>query len=154
MALSDILETGAASRISRSLPQSGNKVVRGNAYSEVNPYVTVNLFGILVDKGLNSVQDELECSHKPILSRCSHSKSREPAPAGMGKTDRGWSVYASSRDVTASGGAQDVVSRHAGLADCDHEKVEKDRYLHHSNLNYVTEDVNKACGDTPYYQCC
>ena len=51
-----------------------------------------------------------------------------------------------SRDVTASGGAQDVASRQAGQADCDHEKVGKSRYLHHSNLNYMSEDVNEACG--------
>ena len=57
--------------------------MRGNGFSELNPYVTVNLFGILVDEGLNNVQDELECNNKPI-SHSSRSKSSEPAPAGMG----------------------------------------------------------------------
>ena len=142
------METGAASHSSRSLPQSGlDRVEQEKSNPEVNLYVTVNPFGILVDEGLNNVQDELECNDKPILSHSSHSKSRESAPAGMGKTDHGRSVYSISRDVTASGGAQDVASRQAGLADCDHEKVKKNRYLHHSNVNCIAEGVNKACGD-------
>ena len=41
-----------------------------------------------------------------------------------------------------------MANRQAGLADCDHEKVEINRYLDHSNLNCFAKEVNKACGDT------
>ena len=43
---------GVASRTSRSLPQSGYRVERDDLNPEVNPYVTSNPFGILVDEGL------------------------------------------------------------------------------------------------------
>ena len=143
------LETGAASRISRSLPQSGSdKVEQFFPKPELNPYVMVNPFSILVNEGFNSVQEELESDNKPCVSRSSLSNSVEPTPAGMGKTDQGRYVYTSSRDVTVSGSTQDAASWQAEQADRFHEKAEINRYLRDSNFNCIAEDVNKTCGDT------
>ena len=64
-----------ASRSSRSLPQSGYKVMRGNGFSKVNPYVTSNPFGILVDEGLNNVQDDLNCKSTASVSRSGRSNT-------------------------------------------------------------------------------
>ena len=57
-------------------------------------------------------------------------------------------MYASSRDVTASGSTQDVASRQAEQADCRGENAENIRYLKCSNSNYTSETVEQQCVDT------
>ena len=57
-------------------------------------------------------------------------------------------MYASSRDVTASGSTQDVASRQGEQEDCDYRNAENIRYLKDFNSNYTSEAVYKSCGDT------
>ena len=57
-------------------------------------------------------------------------------------------MYSSSRDVTASGGAQDIAGWLAEQADSGREKDEISRYLRQTNSNCITEDVIKTCRDT------
>ena len=57
-------------------------------------------------------------------------------------------MYASSRDVTASGSTQGVASRQAEEADYRGENAENIRYLKCSNSNCTSETVEQQCGDT------
>ena len=90
-----------ASRSNRNLFQSGYRVERDYRNPEVNPHVTSNPFGILVDEGINSVQGDLNCKFTANVSRLGRSKSGERAPASTLETDRSRPVYTISRDVTA-----------------------------------------------------
>ena len=141
------MTTGAASRSNCNLSQSGDGVEQVYRNPEVNPYVTSNPFGILVDEGLNSIQDDLNCKFTANVSRLGHSKSGERAPASMVKTDCCRPVYTMGRDVTACGGSQDDANRQAGLADCDPEKVKKNRYLCHSELKKGFGEIDEDLGD-------
>ena len=135
--LSNNLTTGAVSLSSRSFPQSGYRVERDYRNPEVNPYVTSNPFGILVDE-----DGEIMAS----VSRLGREEGEGKAPAATVKTDRNRPVHTISRDVMASGGAQDGASRQDGLGDYDPEKVKKNRYLCHSELKYSVGDINEAVG--------
>ena len=131
-----------------SPPQSGYKVEQEDRKPGLNPYVCVNSFDPVEVEGLGGIVETLNDANTAYISRLSREKVGEYTPAGMGKTDCGWSVYTSSRDVTASGSTQDIASRQGAQADCSYEKTENSGYLQVFNSNYTPKVVDKTCGDT------
>ena len=132
----------------RSPPQSGYKVEQGNRNPGLNPYVCVNPFDPVDIEGFGDIVETLNDVNTAYISRLSRENVGESTPASTEKNDCGRSVYSSSRDVTASGSTQGVVSRQGDQADCDYEKTENDGYLKVFNSNYTSEAVEKLCGDT------
>ena len=82
------------------------------------------------------------------ISRLSREGDGEYTPASKEKTDLGRLVYASSRDVTASGSTQGGASRQAEEADYRGENAENIRYLKGFNTNYASEAGEQQCVDT------
>ena len=87
------------------------------------------------------------CNFTANISRLGCDRSEGRGPANTVKTDRGQSVYTISRDVTASGEAQEDVSQQAKLADYDSGKVKKNRYSCHSELKEGVGEIDRVLGD-------
>ena len=143
----DEFTTSSTTR-SRSPPHSGHKVDQENGNPELNPCICISSFDQVIGEEFRGIVDTLNGVDTAYISRLSRECGGEYTPASTENTDRGRSVGPISRDVTASGGTQDVPSRQAGEADCMVENAENIRYLKGFNSNYTSEAVEQQCGNT------
>ena len=145
--LSNELMTLSTTR-NRSPSQSGSGVEQENGNPEVNPSICISSNDPVVGQGVRVIVECLNDVNTAYISRLSREGDGEYTPASTEKTDLGRLVYASSRDVMASGSTQGVASRQAEEADYSGENAENIRYLKCSNSNYTSEAVEQQCGDT------
>ena len=134
----------------RSLPQSGSRVEQENGNPELNPCICISSSDPVVGQGVRGIVDCLSDANTAYISRLSREGEGEYTPASTENTDRGRSVGPISRDVTASGGTQDVASGQAEQADRRGENVEIIRYLKDFNSSYTSEAFEESCMDTAH----